>query len=1128
RAKYDLAIRTDNFDLGTLLQNKANFGTLTARLTAKGRGYAMKTANASIAGVIESVVLKKYNYRNLVLDAGIASQQLRAKAEIHDPNIDFAINASGNMSGKYPAITMTAKIDSIKTIPLHLTQDSIIYRGVITANFPITDPDNLRGDLLVTNSLLIKGNQRLQLDTVQLSSGSSDKGQFLRVSADAINIALEGRYKLTQLGDVFTQAINPYWEISSDSLKKKIDPYNFTFNGNVINKPLLTAFLPNLKRLDPVSMNGRFSSDSGFTFNVSAPKVVYADNEITDLQIKANTEKDSLHADINIGKARSGKSLALFNSSMSTVLAGNQVDFTLNLKDSLTKDKYRFSALFKQLKPGDYQFSIKPGQVLLNYDDWSIPQDNLISILKTDIHARNFILSQGKQQLSINSQGQEVNAPMEVAFSNFKIATLANFVVSDSLPVDGTLDGKAVLQNLTSSPTFTSDLTISEVAFRKDTIGNVHILVNNTVKDTYAANVTIKGHENDVELTGNYYVRPDSNSSFDLNLDIRRIFLNTVEGLTMGAIKNASGYLTGKFAVNGKVSAPSVDGNLDFKNTAFNLSMLNSYFKIDNESIKIGNEGIRFSTFTIKDSSNNAAVLDGMVYYNPGYTDYRFDLTLKADNFRALNTTKVNSKVYYGKLFFNSNLRIKGTQLNPVVDGSIAINDDTKLTVVLPQKEPGIEARAGIVEFVDMDAIPNDSLFMAKYDSVNKSDVMGMDIAVNINISKKAEFNLIVDESSGDYLTVQGSAALSGGIDPSGKITLAGSYELESGAYELSFNFLHRRFDIQKGSTIVWTGEPTKANINITATYLAKTAPLDLVSAQLTGVENTEAAKNYYRQKLPFNVNLIMKGELLKPQLSFDIVLPPDKNYNLDKTKINTIETKLGVIRQEPSELNKQVFALLLLGRFVTENPFASSSGGFSAEGFARNSVSQLLTEQLNNLASDLVQGVDINFDVASTTDDYTSGEKAKRTDLNVALSKRLLNDRLTVTIGSNFELENTQSSSTGKQRTNNLAGNVSIDYKLSKDGKYAIRAYRKNQYEGIVEGYVVETGVGFVISLEYNRFSQIFLSKKQKEQKREMRKEERESKKEADNQPIDSTGKSMIDERRKDTPPTNKDNEKN
>jgi hypothetical protein len=218
-----------------------------------------------------------------------------------------------------------------------------------------------------------------------------------------------------------------------------------------------------------------------------------------------------------------------------------------------------------------------------------------------------------------------------------------------------------------------------------------------------------------------------------------------------------------------------------------------------------------------------------------------------------------------------------------------------------------------------------------------------------------------------------------------------------------------------------------------------------------------------------------MKGPILKPTITFDILLPEERSYSVSGELIANINYRLEQLRKEPSELNKQVFALLLLGRFVGENPFQSSAGGMTAESFARKSASALLADQLNQLAGNLIKGVDINFDVVSE-DDYSSGERLSRTDLNVALSKRLFNDRLTVTVGNNFELE-------GPQQSNNqasaLAGSIAVNYRISKDGRYMLRAYRKNGYQGVIEGYVVETGVGFVITLDYNKFKEIFKKKK-------------------------------------------------
>ena len=511
--------------------------------------------------------------------------------------------------------------------------------------------------------------------------------------------------------------------------------------------------------------------------------------------------------------------------------------------------------------------------------------------------------------------------------------------------------------------------------------------------------------------------------------------------------------------------------------------MLNSYFHIEDETLAINNEGIRFDKFIIEDSAKNKATIDGMVYTSD-FSKYRFDLVVRANNFQAMNSTKQHNRLYYGQLIFSSNMKIRGTAEQPVVDGSITIADKTNITVVLPQQDPSVVNREGIVQFVDMDAPENDTLFMnarAGFDSLNRSFLTGLDITANVEIKKEAIFSIVVDEGNGDFIRMQGEGLLSGGIDPSGKTTLTGSYEIKGGAYELNYNLLRRKFEIQEGSKIVWNGEPTKADLNITAVYKTKAAPIDLVKNQID--EQDASSRNVYLQRLPFNVLLILQGELLRPQVSFDIQLPEESN-EISKGTATTINNRLTQLRQEPSELNKQVFSLMLLNRFVGENPFESSAGGLTAEYFARQSASKLLTEQLNRLASDLVQGVDLNFDVTSF-DDYSTGTAQTRTDLNVALSKRLLNDRLTVTVGSNFELEGAQNTN---RNTSNIAGNVAVDYSLSQDRRYMLRAYRKNEYEGVIEGYVIETGVGFIITLDYNKFKNLFLGKKGREERRQQR----------------------------------------
>lgn len=1075
-AKYDVAITANAIQLGSIMNNP-DLGPLSANFKAKGSGMDLASANAKINGVVTSAVYKKYTYKDFKLEASIAKQEFEANASIHDPNIDVTLEAGGKISGS-PSIHINAAIDSIKTLPLNLTPQPVVYHGKIDGDFTNINPDSLEGNLLVTHSVLVNNGQRMQMDSLQIIADNNGSINSLMLKSDFISATIKGRYKLTQMADVFQQAIDPYFAIAAQKNTTKVDPYNFTVEAGVADNEALRAFLPGIK-LKPVNLNAHFASDSGWSAFMRAPYIMYNGLIIDDLKLSAATNNGALNFNTSINQFKSGSSLAIFATTLNGKLQNNNLDFTLNIRDSKSASKYIVSGLLSQPSANNYSFSLKPDSLLLNYKKWSINNNNSIQYFNKDITANNFVLSQGNQQLSINSTGTGTNKPLSIDFKNFSIATLTSFVQNDSLLVDGMLNGNILVKNIQTQPAFTTNLTVNDLSVYKDTIGNLTAKVNNNVANTYNVDVSLTGHGNQVNITGNYFLKPE-NSSYDFTVDVVSLQMKSLEGFTKGALRDTRGNLYGKVALNGSLDKPNIDGKINFNNTAFVVSSLNNLFKIDKESIAlITNKGIEVNSFSIHDTANNAITIDGAIN-TTDFVNYSFGITIKADNFQAINSTKKDNALFYGKMVFSTNLNIKGTPDQPVIDGSLTINDKTNFTVVLPQSEPGVVQREGIVRFVDYSALGEDSLFrMAPYDSLKTSPLKGFDVSININVSKDAIFNLIVDEGNGDFLRLKGEAQLNGGIDASGKVTLTGSYEIAEGSYDLSFNFIKRKFTIQKGSRIVWTGEPTTADVDVTAVYVATTAPYDLIQGQVT--ENP----NIYKQKLPFEVHLGIKGELLKPQITFDVVLPKEGNYNVAANVIDELQLKLAQLRQEPGELNKQVFALLLLNRFVGENPFDNSSGGGGgASTFARESVSKLLTEQLNQLAAGLIEGVDINFDLA-TTQDYTTGEQKQRTDFNVGLSKRLLNDRLTVTVGTDFELEGPRPTN---QKQNSVAGNIAIDYKLSKDGKYMLRAYRKNDYTGELDGYVIETGLGFIISIDYNHFKQIFQSKKAREKARNKR----------------------------------------
>jgi translocation and assembly module TamB len=571
KARYNAVISATGLNVGAITQQPQNVGIVSAKFTVSGIGYDPDRANAKVNGVVTSANVMKYNYQNLIFDASIANQKFTANASIDDPNIDLDINAEGSLAGNLPGFVVTANIDSIKTLPLHLTPDAIVYRGKITANVPELNLDALNGDIMVTNSLLVMNNQRVALDTLSVIATNQNNQQTISMKTDFVNADIQGQYKIAQLGDIFMEAIQPYYAINKTGKPVNLDPYNFTINANVVDHPTLHAFVPDLKRFDGIAIKSNFTSSDGWNANVSVPHVIMGTNTIDNLTMNAVTAGNTLNITTNVNQVTSGTSVALYGTSINASLANNRIDFGLLIKGKTGRDKYKVSGLLAQEPNNIYSFALKPDSLMLNYDPWSINRDNLIRFGTTLVNANNFNLSKGNQHLIINSLDASANSPLQVSFQDFNIATLTAFVQSDSLLVDGTLNGNVQLRNLLVQPNFTTDLTLNNLAVKKDTIGDVNIKVNNNTADVFATNVTITGKGNDIALTGNYYLKPANKSNMDLVLNIRQLPFKTIEVASMGAVTESTGNLTGTVAIKGSTTAPDIDGGINFNKTGFNL-----------------------------------------------------------------------------------------------------------------------------------------------------------------------------------------------------------------------------------------------------------------------------------------------------------------------------------------------------------------------------------------------------------------------------------------------------------------------------------------------------------------------------------------------------------------------------
>jgi len=1055
KENYQADISLNNFNVGRLLKMQPKLGRVSAKARVAGTGLDPKKINAKFNARVLNAYYNKYTYRNLNVAGTYANQNVVVKSSMPDSNANFALDAKVNLAGKYPSVKADLNLIQVNLQALNFSPTVLSAAGMVKVDLATADADYLNGSVDVTGLQVVKDKQRINVDTISVRAKTTATENELTLKSEILSAKIDGKYQLTKVSGAIINEINKYYAFGTVT---KVPDQRLRFFVRVYDSKLLKSFVPELTVFKQSQFYGLIDTQKdSLQIKGNFPQVVYGDFKVDTTVLNINNDNNKLDYSLTV-KSLQSPSIALFNTEVSGNAANNNLGVNVFLRDRQRKNKYVIGGNFQSINK-DFKFTLDPQKLLLDYQKWVVSQDNYIQFGASGILVNQFQISNSGQSLAINSNPTEPNAPLAVEFKDFQLETLTKFAETDTTLVGGRLNGTANVKDLASTPKFEANLTIDQLRYQKDELGTLRLAVNNNTENAFEVNVALTGvHE--LRANGFYYTAPQS--ALDLTVNIDKIEMKNIESLSAGQLKRGTGTLTGALTVKGALTAPKVLGDLTFNNAGFNVAYVNSYFRMPNEKISFTNEGISFNNFTLIDSLNQKATINGKVYTSD-FKNYRFGLDIKTDNFRALNSTAADNDMIYGTVFLTSDIKVRGDLNQPDVNMNIRVNKGTKFFFALPANDPSIIDQEGIVQFIDEDAPPFNGKKPLKVDSISKAPIKGLNLVASVKIDPEAELNVVVDPASGDNLNVKGDADLNVTMDPSGKISMTGRYEIVDGSYNLTLAVVKKEFKLVKGSTIIWTGEPTSATANITALYEVNAAPIDLLNQP----DLYEA-----RTKLPFQVYLMMKGELLKPTISFKLDLPENERGALS----GQVYTKLINVNRDESELNKQVFALLALNRFIANNPFQSlAGGGGGVSTLARSSVSKLLTEQLNNLTSDLIQGVDLNFGVNSS-EDYSTGSMQQKTDLEVGLSKKLLNDRLTVTVGSSFALEGPQAPG---EKSTNIAGNVNVEYALSADGRYRLRAYRRNQNDVIVQGQIIETGLGFTLVVDYNKFREIFQKKR-------------------------------------------------
>ena len=1067
---YKGQIALDSFNVGRLLQD-TTLGTLTFDVSVDGSGLTPEALVSNIDGKISSFTYLGYTYHDIIIKGDLDRQLFNGFFSIDDPNAKITFDGMVNVRDSVPDMAFVARIDTLSLKPLNLYPTPLGMSMAITANMRGNSADNLFGRMQIDSFYLQDSSNVAFLDSLLLRAGDTSAGRFLVVTSELIDASIIGDYSTADLPILLTNYINDFFPIDEylnpvdapadmaiePGPQRVIADQSFDYYFG-LQDPIAFAniFDPALKRLDTLSFSGRFDTKA---------KELTGQLYIPDLNYDG-TRLDTILLDI--GGDASGMLLDLRTRGIA--VTGQEIDMTL-ASLTLRDDSLQFDvqAYLERdsllLGTGLSVHQNEAGRYVARMDrdlkvagqTWKVNRNNYIEYWNNYLYVEDLVFSKDGQEIALRSDDRSTDtdiAPITATISNYQLSEVARLVQLDGFSLTGLVNGKFGIRDPGGELYYIASLDVEDIVLNKQPVGT--LVVNATsegLDNVVGIDVRLDGPINDLSIGGEYEI---ASGGLDLDARIRAFELRVIDPLAVGVLSDSEGLLRADLDISGTVDAPKVEGFMALDNAATTFELLGSRLAVADSRIELTESRIDFGTFVLADSVGREATLTGVIDHDY-FTEFDLDLHLATEAFRILNLEPSLDLLYYGKAVVGADIDITGPLEMPVVRGNAATKAGTDVSIVPLLSVNGISEESWVI-YADPEELARDTT--RTLEDVYNANALGIDLALEIAVRDEAVMHVIIDPATGDALQARGDADLVVQMTPDGAISVTGLYTMVDGAYQFTLatgglNVKKFEFDIKQGSTMRFVGDPLDSRFDITAMYTAQTTTYELIESRTT---LTPAEESAAKRRQPVNVLMSMSGTLEAPDIDLDIEVPESRGSGVT----NQVQAVINSLSEQ--EIYSQVFSLLLFNSFQGGGGGGGFDPGAQGKAIAISSISNLISNQLNSLADNVLKGFDVNIGIESYEDKYTDNQN---TTANLDVSKSLFNDRLTVTVGTDVNVSN--QSQLAATNTSAVQSNFVLTYKLTESGRYLVRVFRRPDYDIISSATPYENGAGVSYRRRYD-----------------------------------------------------------
>lgn len=1061
----DARIASRQLNLGRLLGKKI-LGDARFAVNADGT-FGEGRYDFRVGGDIPHITVGGFGCDSIRVRGRAADGDIRGHLAVNDQSLDFDLDAVvGLHPDEIPTYDVTASLRRADLWAMGINRrDSV---SVLSGEFGLSAagniPDEVNGMLSIADAHYTYNTGEVDTDYLSISIESNEDMRSIGLSSDFADVIFESRSTYNEVVAYVKDIVGTYLPLLYGREDNAVHTAADNHSPRTFNRQSLSLLSLRTKNFNPIadaiSRGLQIADNSQINILLDPVRERFMMRANTDyierdrllattLRMNVTNEGDSLAVKMTAGDFYLGTlhvpELTLHGAARNNriSLCGDFVDTLRTYSGSIgvTATIRRDSLTHRR----GIDIDFKPSSLKSKNNRWDITAGR-ISADSSRIDIDRFAIRNSRQELLIDGvASRSRDDSLTIKLRDFDLSPFTQVISKLGYSIEGRTNGFATIQSALQGSRIAANIRLDSLEVNSLPLKALEFDSRWDFERNRARIALLTAETRDTVIRG-FYVPSEVRYLARLNTDSLDMAL--LDPMLSGVISDTHGAASASLTLTGQRREAELNGEIRVRDLSTTVDFTQVTYSVPEARIAVKDNTLKVEPVRVYDPEGNS----GRMWFDLSLnhlSNIAYSLNVVPENMLVLNTTARDNDYFYGKVYASGAATIEGDKSGVYMDIVAATEDNSEFYMPLSGKSN--VSTADFVKFESADRpdttdfLVRKKLMFERKQRQLSSTSSGMDINMALDVRPNAECQLVIDPTVGDIIKGRGEGTLNLHIKPTANIfEMYGDYTITEGSYLFTLqNIINKKFIIEEGSTIQWTGEPVDALLNIDAVYKLKASLLPLLAGSVS-------SSNVPSRAVPVECIIHLNDRLTNPTVTFDVVVP-----NADPDVQSLVANALST----PESRSQQFLYLLVANSFISEAS-SNTAGSLGATASAATGF-ELLSNQLSNWLSADSYNIVIRYRPRT---DITSDE------VDIGFSTELLSNRLLLEVEGNYLVDRSMS----VNQTSNLMGEAYLTWLIDRAGNLRLKGFTHTIDSFDENQGLQETGIGIYYKESFNNLSDL------------------------------------------------------